>query len=410
MVNINLHSLVLMIGPSGSGKSTLASNLFKSHEIISSDNIRAELTGDFRIQSRNDEVFDEVHRRTELLIRRGQRAVVDATNLKSRDRRYYVELAKKYNVKLYYLVVNRPLEDKINTGGWRLEVKGLIQKHDETFKSNLREILKGDGYATVIRYDTDNFSVVSREDFGREMLEQNGFTNLMVVGDVHGNFDAVKNTAEIADHNNAFTIYLGDVIDYGDNNIESFRFVYNRVMAGKALMVWGNHERKLDMWVRADFGATFKGKVGHGMQKTLEEISKQNRNQFLAAWNALESISKQHYVLDDILFTHAAATTGLWNIKDHRPHGEHGQMAFFGQVDKTTPFREDGYPNRVYDWTQDVPSGRTVIVGHDIRSTDKPHIEVNSQGGKTIFLDTGSGKNGKLSHIVFSIEGTPSLQ
>lgn len=405
MKNVRLHSIVLMIGPSGSGKSTLASKLFKSHEIISSDNIRAELTGDFRIQSRNDEVFDEVHRRTELLIRRGQRAVVDATHLKAKDRKFYVDLAKKYEVNLYYLVVNRPLEEKIATGGWRLEVERLIEKHDETFNNSIKEIMKGDGFATVVDVNNDDFNIVVRRDFSSDMLVDAGYSKLMVVGDVHGNFHELVDAAKVADQHNAFTVYLGDVIDYGDNNVESFRFVYDRVMNGKALMVWGNHERKLDMWVRAGFGSNFKGKIGHGMQKTVDEISKQNRNVFYAAWNAMESMSKQHYVFGNVLLTHAAATVELWTIKDHRPHGEHGQLAYFGQVDKTTPFRDDGYPNRIYDWTMDVPSGRTVIVGHDIRSTDSPLVEINSHGGKTVFLDTGSGKNGKLSHVIVDIAG-----
>lgn len=402
MKNINLHSIVLMIGPSGSGKSTLAGRLFPHHEIISSDEIRAELCGDFRIQTRNDDTFKEVHRRAEQRIQMGQRAVVDATNLKARDRRFFVDLAHRYGVQLYYLVVNRPVEDKLKSGGWRLEVDGLIQRHDDTFRSNLRDILKGDGVATVIQAD-DEIRVIKRGSI-EELAFTGGYDHVMAVGDVHGNMTELRAATLVADAENAFTVYLGDVIDYGDHNLDAFWFVYKRVISGKALMVWGNHERKLDNWIRHGFGSNFRGQISHGMQKTVDELhSLTDRRPFGAAWQAMESLCRQHYVWGDRLFTHAAATVGLWDSKDHRPHGEHGQLAYFGQVDKAVPFREDGYPNRVYDWVNDVPAGRTVVVGHDIRSKNAPMIVENSGGGKAIFLDTGSGKGGKLSHMLFKL-------
>lgn len=400
MKNITLHSIVLMIGPSGSGKSTLANQLFPQHEIISSDCIRAELCGDFRIQTRNDEVFSEVHRRTEQRITMGQRAVVDATNLKAKDRRFFVDLSARMGVQLYYVVVNRTVDEKLATGGWRLEVNGLIQRHDETFRSNLRDILKGDGVATVIQAEHE-FRVIKRGDI-KDMIAAGEFSKYMAVGDVHGNLVEARATAMIADEENAFTIYLGDVIDYGDHNLDAFWFVYKRIIAGKAVMVWGNHERKLDMWIKHGFGASYRGQISHGMQKTVDEILKlEDRTAFSAAWYAMECMGRQHYVVGDRLFTHAAATIGVWDIKDHRPHGEHGQLAYFGQVNRAVPMRDDGYPNRVYDWVNDIPAGKTVVVGHDIRSTTEPMIVENAIGGTAVFLDTGSSKGGKLSHMAF---------
>lgn len=402
MKNINLHSIVLLVGPSGSGKSTFAAKHFPRHEVISSDDVRAELCGDFRIQSRNDEVFAEVHRRTELRVKMGQRVVIDATNLKAHDRRFFVDLAHRYGVTLYYLVVNRTVADKLATGGWRLAVNGLIEKHEAIFRSNLSAIMKGDGVAKVIMHD-EPFTVITRGSI-TEVLMKRRHRKVMAVGDIHGNPVSVREYAELADKDNTFTIYLGDVIDYGDNNLEAFWFVYNRVVNGKALLVWGNHERKMDTWIRSDFGIGFRGKVSHGMQKTINELNAiHNKEAFVAAWYALESLSRQHYIIKDLLFTHGAATLGLWYIDAHRPNGEHGQLAYFGEVDKTTPFRDDGYPNRTYDWIEKVPAGRTVIVGHDIRDTEKPLVEYNDAGGAVVFLDTGSGKGGKLSYITYDV-------
>lgn len=402
MTNIQLHSIVLMIGPSGAGKSTFASKLFPQHEIISSDSIRSELCGDFRIQTRNDEIFNELHRRTEHRIIMGQRVVVDATNLKTRDRQFFINLSQRLGVPLYYLVVNRSIEDKLATAGWRKEVNGLIEKHDATFQNNLRGILNGDGVATVIEW-TQPFKVINRGTV-KDLIRAGKYEKVMAVGDIHGNPVDTRLAAVKADNENAFTIYLGDVIDYGEHNLEAFWVVYDRIMNGKAVLVWGNHERKLDMWIRANFGANFRGKISTGMMKTVNEIkSLGNRQKFHAAWNALESISRQHYIIGDLLFTHGAATPELWYIKDHRPHGEHGQLAYFGQLDKENPMREDGYPNRIYDWVDKIEPGRIVIVGHDIRDTSDPFIHDNRKGGRAVFLDTGSGKGGKLSYLIYDL-------
>lgn len=391
-----------MIGPSGAGKSTIAKKLFPQHEIISSDDVRAEICGDFRIQSRNNEVFAEVHRRAELRIANGQRVVVDATNLKTRDRQFFIDLAHRYKVKLYYLVVNRSVEEKLATGGWRLEVGGLIEKHENTYKSNLRTILNGDGVATVIHY-TDQFRVVQRGEI-QQILMNGNYRKVMAVGDIHGNPVDTRLAANVADTEHAFTIYLGDVVDYGDHNLEAFWVVYQRVIQGKAVLVWGNHERKLDMWIKADFGTTYRGTVSPGMQKTVNELRQlSNKASFIAAWRAMESMARQHYVIEDLLFTHGAATPEMWLMTDHRLHGEHGQLAYFGQIDRDKPAREDGYPTRIYDWVEKIPAGRTAVVGHDIRDREEPVIHDNDCGGRAVFLDTGSGKGGKLSYKIWEI-------
>lgn len=52
-----------------------------------------------------------------------------------------------------YVVVDRPLADKRRDGGWRNDVmigdKNLIEAHHERFKSQLKDILRGDGLPQV---------------------------------------------------------------------------------------------------------------------------------------------------------------------------------------------------------------------------------------------------------------------
>jgi predicted kinase len=144
--------LTLMVGPSGGGKSTwLEKN--DIHNVLSSDKIREELCGDFRDQSKNEQVFDALHAVVKARIEHGLCTVVDATNIKNKDRLAFVNLAKGNDVR--YIVIDRPLEEKRRDGGWRNELNGfdLIGKHDQTFKSNLKDILAGDNLPNVAVID-----------------------------------------------------------------------------------------------------------------------------------------------------------------------------------------------------------------------------------------------------------------
>ena len=148
--------LTLMIGPSGAGKSTVAAQCFNSSWIVSSDRIRIDLCGTMEDQSRNKEVFQAVHALVETRLKSGLPVVVDATNLHAKDRKVIVDIANKVDgaFKIQYLVVDRPLEEKQKTGGWRnsVEVKGepLIKRHHDIFQQVRKDVMRGDGLDNVI--------------------------------------------------------------------------------------------------------------------------------------------------------------------------------------------------------------------------------------------------------------------
>ena len=154
-------SLWVMIGPSGSGKSTYISTrvmlgVWQQEWVVSSDKLRGEICGDWTDQTQNEKVFEVLHNLVRERLRIGLNTIVDATNIRNRDRRAIVDLVPN-DVQIYYVVVDRPLDEKKKTGEWRNDVviKGqtLIEKHHQTMKSNLKEILKGDGYTNVIVED-----------------------------------------------------------------------------------------------------------------------------------------------------------------------------------------------------------------------------------------------------------------
>lgn len=162
--------LTIMVGPSGAGKTTwLRSYLaactnfgiscrefgIKQRHVISSDEIREDLCGDFRSQERNDEVFAALHAIVKTRVTRGLPAVVDATNLRRKDRMAVAALAPAEGP-VRYIVIDRPMEEKRRDAGWRAEVKDkdgqpfdLIAKHHQTFQSQLKDILAGDNLSNV---------------------------------------------------------------------------------------------------------------------------------------------------------------------------------------------------------------------------------------------------------------------
>lgn len=148
--------LALLVGPSGAGKSTYASKHFNDAWVISSDALRYEYCGDFKSQERNDDVFEAMRRLARARLEFGLPVVIDATNLRRRDRLAFVSLVPS-DTQVEYVVVDRPLLDKLSTAGWRAGVmvkgKELIVAHHERFQSALKDVLAGDGLPNVSVHD-----------------------------------------------------------------------------------------------------------------------------------------------------------------------------------------------------------------------------------------------------------------
>jgi hypothetical protein len=149
-------TLYLMVGPSGAGKSFVAHDQFDETWIVSSDKIREDIAGSFKDQSKNAEVIAALRALVQTRITHGLPTVVDATNLRNKDRRALRDLVSE-DTKIIYAVVDRPLADKHRDSGWRAEVmiKGvkLVDRHDHIFQSNLKDIMAGDHDPRVTVWD-----------------------------------------------------------------------------------------------------------------------------------------------------------------------------------------------------------------------------------------------------------------
>lgn len=145
--------LTVMVGPSCGGKSSWAEANGYPDMIVSSDNLRWWYCKNQGDQSRNDDVFTALHKLAKARLDCGLPVIIDATNLRRRDRLACVALAPA-GTTVRYVVCNRPMADKIRAAGWRADVrvKGdvpLLEAHEQRFQSQLKDILRGDGLPNV---------------------------------------------------------------------------------------------------------------------------------------------------------------------------------------------------------------------------------------------------------------------
>ena len=422
-------SLVVLVGPSGAGKSHLIGEHFQPREVVSSDALREELTGDPMRHDKDNDVWNEFRRRITAKINAGQRVVADATHLRNAERKQTVMVGKDLGVPVIYMVVNRPMNVKYNHGGWRNNVykKGgrtLMEVHEDTFNANLKEILRGDGLADmVIDTRSDKFEVaqmMTRDPhlFMPTLLDK-GFEYVRVVGDVHGNVAGLEKALDgVDDRGVTFFLFLGDIVDYGSGTLRTADAVQALVRQGEALSLRGNHERKIFNFVVQERGDGFRGTITHGNDVTtgmLKAADPRFRNEWEERFISLVDLSPDWVQIgSDHLFVHAASHRRMWDNPVFRAarNSSLESNALYGQTTgETDP--NTGFPERLYDWVDEVPAGKTVTVGHAILSVDDPVVKRGNAGGTAVFLDTGSskeedrtGRPGKMSWSDFEIKSS----
>lgn len=97
--------LVLLVGPSGAGKSTFAARHFRPTEVVSSDACRGLVSDDEADQSASAAAFELVHLIAEKRLAARRLTVIDATNLKVRDRQPLLDLARRFHAPVVALVL-----------------------------------------------------------------------------------------------------------------------------------------------------------------------------------------------------------------------------------------------------------------------------------------------------------------
>lgn len=130
-------ALYMLCGLSGSGKSESAKNLQNklnelndSTFIFSSDSLREELYGDINDQTHNNEIFQELHSRIKDCLKKGDNAIYDATNIKSKRRRAFLDELKNIDCYKVCHIIWRPYHECVllNRGRDRIIPENVIKR------------------------------------------------------------------------------------------------------------------------------------------------------------------------------------------------------------------------------------------------------------------------------------------
>ena len=230
----------------------------------------------------------------------------------------------------------------------------------------------------------------------------------IIIGDVHNESNLLGHAIDYALLNELRIVFVGDLVDYGPTPTETIHMAYDLMNNHNAIFIEGNHDNKINRYLLGNDVT-----ISHGMVPTIEALE---NNKVSDMFKSIYENMLPLLVIGDTHITHGAFTSSYWS--DDINDSAHNRARLYGEIDKSKPFVEwngQQYPARTYDWVDAIPSGKTVIVGHD-RSPfhETPAFEsninevvqqTNALGGTVVFTDTGAGKGGFVSGVVLDEQG-----
>ncbi len=388
--------VVALVGVSGSGKSTFGARHFLPTEVVSSDFCRGLVSDDENDQSATEAAFSLLHTIVGKRLEGGRLAVIDATSVRSEDRRPIIQLAKEHHVFAYAIVLDVPPEvcrqrnetrpdrdfgDHVIRNQRNALMRSINNLHREGFRKVF--VLRG--------LDEIDAATVVREPMWPDKRDLTGPFD--IIGDIHGcHTELVDLLRELgwdvdADGTNATNpdgrqaVFLGDLVDRGPTTPAVLRMVMNMVRAGMAMCIPGNHENKLK---RALDGRNVT--MSHGLKESMEQLAAETP-EFRAEVGKFIDGLVSHAILDggSLVVAHA----GLPEQMHGRSSGAVRSFALYG--DTTGETDDFGLPVR-YPWANDYRGRAAVVYGHT------PVPEAMWING-TICIDTGCVFGGKLTAL-----------
>ena len=130
--------IIVPIGISGSGKSRLYRMRYSDLYLLSPDLIRKELTGSISDQSKNREVFQEVDRRVDDLVKRGESFFYDATNVNTEFRKAFSDRFRGTGVEIVYVVL--PADLALSYKRIKDDLKNRVERSDVPHHALIRQL------------------------------------------------------------------------------------------------------------------------------------------------------------------------------------------------------------------------------------------------------------------------------
>ncbi|MBE0468070.1 MAG: AAA family ATPase [Methyloprofundus sp.] len=296
-MHLKTNTLYILSGLPGSGKSTfLKRNNIPSEMIISMDSIREQLLGTYPRhteeegwfegihQSANQAVFDLTLAMLDVRMKEGLTTFIDSTALSDRTRLRWAEVARKHKMPVEVLIFDTPLA---------LVVQQNIQRERKVPDSVVKNMAGRLSLSSELPYRVISESNALKPIKFKSRWHINTKEKpLLVVGDVHGNFDAALNlmrsVQEVEPDFN--TLWLGDFVNKGTQSLQMLDFIISGTEGGFFFPIIGNHEQRLveSYFLQKDHGLN--SLKDTASKETIEALLKRSKSEQYKIINFLESL------------------------------------------------------------------------------------------------------------------------
>jgi protein phosphatase len=396
-------ALVLLIGPSGSGKSTFARKHFLATEVVSSDVCRGLVSDDENSQEATKDAFALLQTIVEIRLKRRRLAVVDATNVHVEDRKRLVGIARHCHALPTAIVID-PGEDVCHARNAGRPDRNFGPHVVRNQRAALRRSLRGlkrEGFGTIHILDSEaalDTASITRLKLWTDKREERGPFD--IIGDVHGCAEeleallrqlgyAIEMTEQpdtgfryrVTPPAGRKAVFVGDLVDRGPSVGDTLRLAMDMVESGVALCVLGNHEAKVEKWLRSR-----DVQIKHGLDKTIADLDA-GGEPFKRRVKTFIGRLVSHYMLDggSLAIAHAGIKAEMQN----RASGEIRSFCLYGETTGETD--EFGLPVR-HNWASEYRGDTRVVYGHT------PVVETEWLNN-TLCIDTGCVFGGKLTAL-----------
>ena len=255
---MQMKKIVMVMGLPGSGKSHYLRNYLalKPHIILCPDQIREEVTGNIEDQSQNSRVFDIFYDRLEQALKSDDPATqsigLDATFLRKAYRSPVFDIIKDSGVEHEITVIHVDLTKEQTMDRMKKRVRqvpehvidSMIQKFspitdEEKERYGITDVIKLDIYSPLFQEGNTAFigDVHSCYIELEKLLYQLGF---YIENGEWCNSNACKKI-----------IFLGDIIDRGNDSINVLRTIMQFNKKNWCQVVCGNHDWKLLRYLKS---------------------------------------------------------------------------------------------------------------------------------------------------------------
>jgi len=223
-------SLVALVGPSGCGKSTFAARHFKPTEVLSSDFCRGLASDDENDQAATKDAFEILYFIARKRLAAGRLVVVDATNVRSEDRKRLIDLAREFHVVPVAIVfdVSEAVCHERNASRPNRDFgRHVVRQQAQSLRRSLRDLGREGFRRVTILKTPEEIDALAIERVPLWVDRRSDSGPFDIIGDVHGCHDelvdllgrlgyVIEEGGQVARHpEGRKAIFLGDLVDRG---------------------------------------------------------------------------------------------------------------------------------------------------------------------------------------------------